>query len=153
MPRTKIKKEVLCPYCKKEATLTSSEAIYGKHFGMIYLCYPCDAWVGVHKDTDHPLGTLANAELRDWRKWAHKEFDPIWQKRFEEGSKTNPRYKKAMARGGRYKRLSILMEIPMHQCHIGMFDVDQCKEVVRLCQAGLVNPEAETKKPESKDGI
>ena len=29
------------------------------------------AYVGVHKGTDKPLGRLANAELRYWKKRAH----------------------------------------------------------------------------------
>ena len=31
---------------------------------MIYICKPCDAYVGVHKGTDKALGRLANKELR-----------------------------------------------------------------------------------------
>jgi hypothetical protein len=40
---------------------------------MIYLCVPCDAYVGTHKNSkDHkPLGFLANRGLREARKAAH----------------------------------------------------------------------------------
>lgn len=72
-----------CPYCNAVSVLASSAEVYGgRDFGMIYLCanYPqCDAYVGVHRHTDTPKGTLANTELRAARKRAHAAFDPLWQ--------------------------------------------------------------------------
>ena len=49
----------VCPYCGAVSILTDSKVVYGKSYGMIYLCrnYPkCDAYVGVHKRTNEPLG-------------------------------------------------------------------------------------------------
>ena len=56
-----------CPYCQSVSVLTDSKVIYGKSYGMVYLClnYPkCDSFVGVHKNSIKPLGRMANRELR-----------------------------------------------------------------------------------------
>lgn len=87
----------------------------------------CDAYVGVHKGTSNALGRLANKELRYWKKEAHSKFDPIWMLDVENGcSKYN-------ARNKAYKWLSDKMELPIDLTHIGMMDVEQCKQVVELC--------------------
>ena len=129
--------EVFCPYCLEPAEFVSSTEVYnGRNYGMIYLCRPCWAYVGVHKGTVKPLGRLADDELRYWKKRAHSAFDPIWKERLERKSKIDPRYKKQMARGGRYKKLASLMNLTSKECHIGMFDVEQCRTVVKLCNTG-----------------
>lgn len=60
----------ICPYCDNESELVDSEVVYGKSYGMMFLCSPCDAYVGCHKDSpnNRPLGTLANRSLRSLRK-------------------------------------------------------------------------------------
>ena len=73
-------RKVICPYCGAQADYTDSKNIYHGHsYGMIYICRACDAYVGVHSGSDMPKGTLANAELRYWRRLAHAAFDPLWQ--------------------------------------------------------------------------
>ena len=72
-------RKVYCDYCGREAEFVDSKIIYGKSYGKIYLCRNCMAYVGVHKGTDKPLGRLANAELRNWKKAAHAAFDPLWK--------------------------------------------------------------------------
>ena len=119
-----------CPYCGSKAVLVSSAVVYGgRDFGRIWCCprWPqCDSYVGCHRGTKRPLGSLANAELRAWRRRAHAVFDRLWRT------------------GGRrndwYGWLASELGIAQAQCHIGMFDVEQCKRVVELC--GL-NQEAE----------
>ena len=110
----------LCDYCGQPALYTDSAVVYGRSYGMIYYCPPCHAWVGVHRGTDKPLGRLANAELRDWKKKAHAAFDPLWQ-----GGR--------MKRNAAYAWLAQKLGIPEKQAHIGMFDVWQCQQVVRIC--------------------
>ena len=46
---------------------------------MIYLCRDCNAYVGCHQNTNNPLGTMANKELRELRTECHKLFDPLWK--------------------------------------------------------------------------
>ena len=116
-------KTVYCDYCGRRAEYVDSSEVYGRSYGMIYLCRPCKAWVGVHKGTDKPLGRLANEELRHWKRTAHAFFDPFWQVgRFKH------------QRNGAYKWLSEQMGLPREKTHIGMFDVHQCKQVIDICQ-------------------
>ena len=61
-------RKVYCDYCGREAEFVDSKIIYGRSYGKIYLCRNCMAYVGVHKGTDKPLGRLANAELRNWKR-------------------------------------------------------------------------------------
>lgn len=113
----------VCPYCEQPAELKDSSIIYGKSYGDVWICrnYPeCDAYVGVHKGTSRPLGRMANAVLRHWKKVAHSKFDPIW--------KTG-----LTRRSFAYQLLAETMNIPAEKCHIGLFDVDQCKQVVLIC--------------------
>jgi len=115
---------VICPYCQADAEYLDSSEVYGAghSYGMLYLCRPCDAYVGVHKGTDRPLGTLADYETRWWRKKAHGVFDPIWMR------SSNPH------RSWVYHWLAVQMGIPDKECHIGMFTVSQCKQVVAICK-------------------
>ena len=111
--------EVLCPYCGYEAQFVDSIAVYRKSYGMIYLCWPCDARVGVHKGTDKPLGRLANAELRKAKIAAHSAFDPMWRNATK-------------SRRSAYKWLAEQLGIEGKDCHIGMFDVDMCQKVIEV---------------------
>ena len=122
-----------CDYCNKQPKYVDSSVVYGKSYGMIYYCKPCDAYVGVHKGTDKPLGRLANRELRYWKKEAHKFFDPLWIRKLEKRKKEDSTYKKCYARGSGYKWLAKQLGITRENCHIGMFNVDKCKEVVAIC--------------------
>ena len=125
--------DLLCPYCGKIPLLVDSKEIYhGRSYGMIWLCRPCNAYVGTHKDSkDHkPLGRLANAELRKWKVITHDVFDKIWQKILDE-----KKYSKHIARNYAYKWLSEKMYLDLSDCHIGMFDVPQCKKVVEICSS------------------
>lgn len=116
---------VECPYCGKPAKFTNGREVYPHkpeyHANLFYRCDDCDAHVGCHRKTCQPLGTLANAKLRVWRRRAHEAFDPIWHN----GSKT---------RDQAYDWLSWRLNIPREKCHIGMFDLAQCMDVVDLCK-------------------
>lgn len=108
-----------CPYCGQDVVCKDSSIIYGRSYGMVWICsgWPkCDAYVGCKKGTSQPLGRLANPELRYWKKHAHDTFDKLWN----HGK---------MTRSDAYTWLSRELSIPPAKCHIGMFDVDQCKAV------------------------
>ena len=114
---------VICDYCGKPAQLVDSAIVYhGRSYGMIYYCPDCQAYVGVHSGTDRPKGRLANAELRSWKIKAHAAFDPLWQG------------KERRTRRWAYEWLAQAMGLPEERTHIGMFDVEQCKEVIRICK-------------------
>jgi hypothetical protein len=87
---------------------------------MVYYCRDCNAWVGVHKGTDKPLGVLANSELREWKKRAHTFFDKLWKT-------------KKMRRGAAYLWLAMQMEKTPDETHIGMFSVEECRKVINIC--------------------
>ncbi len=134
---------VTCAYCGERARLVRGTVIYPHradlHDKQMWHCEPCKAWVGCHPGTITPLGRLADAELRAAKMDAHAAFDPIWQARHQVKSAADPTYKKHHARGGRYKALAQAMGIPQQQCHIGMFDVQQCRRVVEICQSGALS--------------
>lgn len=113
-------KPKICPFCYSSVSLVDSINVYGRSYGLIYLCdsFPkCDARVGCHSGTVTPLGTLANSELRQWRNKAHSKFDPLWKLG-------------KMSRHAAYKWLSQQMGLPKSQTHIGMFDKEQCQKVI-----------------------
>ncbi len=116
-----------CPYCEKRAEFVDSAEVYnGKSYGMIYLCRPCQAWVGCHRRTGKPLGTIANASLRRARMQAHREFDELWK---EDRGK---RQRKGRRRTGWYEWLAWKMDMPVSECHIGSMNEKQCARVVEL---------------------
>lgn len=51
---------------------------------------------------------------------AHRFFDPLW----EEGH---------MTRHEAYAWLAKEAELPIHECHIGMFDKEMCEAVAYVC--------------------
>ncbi len=118
-----MEKPTICRYCGSPVVYTSNAEIYGKEYGTgkCYLCRNCRAFVGVHPGTDTPLGTLANEELREWRKEAHFWFDRIWKK----PTRITTRY-------NAYGYLARKMGLPREETHIGMFEIEQCKKVIEF---------------------
>jgi hypothetical protein len=116
----------ICPYCNRKTDYIDSSIIYGSSYGMVYACYNCNAWVGVHRGTDEALGRLANKELREAKKLAHLYFDQIWQK-------------KLLSRQQAYSWLSSVLSIAPKYTHIGMFDLDLCKNAAFHSQKFLVD--------------
>jgi hypothetical protein len=121
---------VTCPYCDNAAELVTGAEIYPHRPDLAALrfwrCAPCDAYVGCHKknkkygqDGTQPLGRLANAELRRAKSRVHRIFDPIWKN----GS---------MTRREAYTWLAGRLNIPVEQCHVGMFDVPMCDRAISL---------------------
>ena len=109
----------ICPYCGRDTEYVDSAAIYGRSYGMVYLCRECKAYVGVHKGTNKALGRLANAELREWKIKAHGYFDPLWKQG-------------VMGRKDAYKWMSEQLNIPPEYTHIGYFSVETCKQIVSI---------------------
>jgi len=112
-----------CPYCLQPSVLTGADVIYGRAYAdkYIYLCRPCDAYVGCHPGTVNALGRLADKELRQWKQVAHSYFDPMWKGR--KGKRT-----------AAYDWMAKEMNIDRGEAHIGMFTVIQCQQLVELCK-------------------
>ena len=119
-----------CPYCHLDAELIDSAAVYRKSYGMLWICQPCQAWVGVHSTSksNRPKGTLAKLDLRYLRMKTHEIFDPLWKARKKKvgGSKSK-------ARKHYYHLLARALKIEYEDCHIGMFDAARCRQVIELC--------------------
>ena len=113
----------ICPYCKQPSEYVDSKIIYGngKSYGMVYYCKKCAAWVGTHKgEPEKALGRLADNHLRQWKKNAHERFNLLYELNYK-------------TRGNAYKWLSERLGIPQKYTHIGMFNVETCKRVVKEC--------------------
>lgn len=108
---------VQCPECGAPMTLRSSK------FGLFYGCsqYPnCKATHGAHPD-GKPLGTPANAVVKQARIAAHKAFDQLWS-----GPKAR------LTRDEAYLWLQSKMGLTSAQAHIGSFDQAQCDKLIQL---------------------
>lgn len=108
-----------CPYCNKKAEWVENKVIYGKNYGKSYMCHyckDCDAYVGCHNNTKTPLGTMANPELKKWRRKVHAYIDPLW--------KDNKIHRKNL-----YEKLSFFMG---KEYHTGNCDIKDCKKVLNI---------------------
>lgn len=119
----------ICPYCQNESKGVGGNVIYPNRHDLknkwFYQCMPCEAYVGCHPNTKAPLGRLANAELRRWKSTAHKVFDQIWKSG-------------EMTRKEAYQFLAKQMQLTPETCHIGMFNINQCKAVYAICKQRAV---------------
>lgn len=130
-----------CNICNsKRVILTDSSVIYGKSYGNIYLCLNCGAYVGVHEvaknphgEINAPKGTLGDRELRELRKIAHGLFDPIWKR-------------KILSRGGAYKMLMRILDIPKERAHIAMLTKEELNKLI----LELRNREKNEHKPDQR---
>lgn len=130
-----ILKGKICPYCFNPSEKIDSSYVYGRSYGDMFICKPCDAYVGTHKRDGKPLGRLANKELREAKKEAHHHFDQLWKRKIINNIwKDNPDFSE---RKKAYAWLSKKMNIEKKYCHIGMFDVEQCKKVVKISKKAL----------------
>ena len=121
----------ICRYCGGVIRLVPARMIYGlstDRLGLsgenIYLCQNCNARVGCHKGTNRPLGNVANEVLRLKRRETHQVFDAFWQ-----GN--------GMSRTKAYKWLAAQMQLSEKDTHIGGFEMDQCQQVIELCEKEL----------------
>ena len=114
-----------CPYCHGDTEFVDSREVYGTSYGMIYICRPCGAWVGVHKGTSRALGRLANEDLRKYKKLAHACFDLVWK------AYANMGHSPQEARKEAYTWLGGKLGMDPENTHIGMMDIAQCKAVMK----------------------
>lgn len=118
----------ICPYCNGKVEIIDSKHIYGVSYGNMHICKPCNAYVGCQKGTSVALGRLADTDLRYYKRIAHESFDPLWERAIKQGRN------KKEARGAAYKWLASCMKLKASETHIGMFDIEQCKQVIKFCK-------------------
>lgn len=126
-----------CPYCGGVVESTTGEHLYPHRKDLwrkrFFVCWPCDAYVGCHAKTGEPFGTLADAETRQARGWAHKAIDKLWGKG-------------KLKRETVYAWLAREMHLPRSETHIGLFGPKQCR---RVCSLVARNP---PRRPDRKRG-
>ena len=135
-------KNPMCP-CGKQTVLTTGAEVYPKlkylHKKPIYICRPCDAYVGCHPGSFNSLGVVANKEHREAKMKAHRAFDPIWQSA-------------TMIRARAYSWLADQMGILKKDCHIGHFSIEDCNRVVEIANKYLAPPPPRVVIRRSADG-
>ncbi|MFJ5330751.1 zinc-finger-containing protein [Pectobacterium versatile] len=89
------------------------------------ICPQCKAYSGCHKEQGRPRGTLANEELRRLRRKVHWLFDPTWKNA-------------GIQREDGYVWLARKLNIPLHCCHIGLFDVELCQRAIKMLQSNKI---------------
>ncbi|QYY33749.1 DUF3268 family zinc-finger domain-containing protein (plasmid) [Cupriavidus pinatubonensis] len=72
----------VCDICGNSAQLAqAADPMYPylEDHGPVWICVPCQAWIGVRpRSRQHaPLGRLANAALRDAKKRLHDALEPL----------------------------------------------------------------------------
>lgn len=136
--KQKINYWLVCPYCSKRSSYVDSKVLYsGKSYWMVYCCFDCQAWVGVHKIrwNKKALGRLANKTLRMLKVETHEYFDWLWTAKMKKANCS-----KFEARTKAYCWLSTQMSLPLEETHIGMFDEEQCKKAIEICKKCYTMP-------------
>lgn len=109
--------KVQCPYCGGAAELVDSVEVYKvQTYGKIWLCRPCVAYVGVHRKSGAPLGTLADRETRRLRIELHALIDPPWKR-------------KLVSRTEVYAVLRKELGMDEEDCHVSRWDAETCRRV------------------------
>ena len=119
-----IEHDITCPDCGKKLKL-QRKGLYGPY----YRCagWPdCDIAHSAHAD-GRPMGIPANSATRSARRAAHNAFDSL---RIELG----------WSKSDGYQWLAKKMSISTTKCHIGRFNVHQCKQVMILCERQRPRP-------------
>lgn len=79
-------REIYCCECKQvvNARFTDWKEVYPHlrelPYHNFYICDKCKNFVGVHKGTNIPLGTIPTKEIKEYRKKIHSIIDPIFLK-------------------------------------------------------------------------
>lgn len=142
--KDRVAKPTVCPHCLGPVSLVSNSAIYrGKEYGKwpyAYLCGGCKAYVGLHPDTDLPLGVVADAYTREARNTAKQPFMTLVRAVFKHD------------RNAAYAWLSKATGIEPQQCHFAFMDEETAMRVYAVCFNELFEANLDTSK-ESKENV
>lgn len=116
----------ICPNCGSTVKLINNSEIYRKEMGKWPFAYKCNglvckSYVGIHPNTDIPLGTLADEKTRRSRSAAKAAFQPLWEK-------------DGLNKDAAYAWLTGKMGIQHEHCHVGWMNFEQCNQVVEICK-------------------
>ena len=119
-----------CPYCGRQAVLRPAMYVYGERNldpeNYLYVCggYPaCDSYIGVHKKSLSPMGTLADGNLRHKRIEAHRALNEV----INAG---------VMTKHGLYIWLQNRLCLSETEMHIGKFSY--CKRYCLIADIGVI---------------
>lgn len=127
--RDRIAPPTACHCCGGPVKLTDNSEMYGgRSFGdwpFVYRCTQCQAYVGLHPDTDLPLGIMADRGTIVARKEAKAPFQRLTRERFGDN------------RNAAYAWLARELGIAPSICHFAMFGREQAERAARLCRMAL----------------
>ena len=123
-------KKIRC-HCGATAVLRPASFIHTNPYydEYIYVCskYPeCDSYVGAHKRSRKPKGTLADKNLRNKRIEAHKIFNKLW---------TTGLMEKWQA----YKWMQGKLGLHRYDAHIAKLSPYMCDLLIKYCCEVLQN--------------
>jgi hypothetical protein len=118
-------------HCGACAVLRPASVVHGEKAieEYLFVCsrYPeCDSYVGVHKNSLKPLGTLAGKELRGKRIEAHKAFNQLWKSGM-------------MEKWQAYKWMEAKFGLNSRQAHIAKFSGYMCDELIAISGQAIQN--------------
>ncbi|WP_448684775.1 zinc-finger-containing protein [Achromobacter xylosoxidans] len=123
--RDRIEPPKACHCCGGQVRLISNAEIYGREYGpwpFAYLCSQCGAYVGLHPDTDLPLGIMATKATIQARKVAKADFLALVGERY------------AGKQSAAYAWLARALAISPSICHFGMFTEQQAGRAGEVCR-------------------
>ena len=126
-----MKKNAVKCFCGAQATIRPASVVHGSNARdeYLYVCsrYPkCDSYVGVHRGTRKPLGSLADKKLRTTRIEAHREFNQVWLCGIMEKKQA-------------YKWMQVTLGLSEEQAHIAKFSEFMCEQLIRISKQALAN--------------
>lgn len=107
-----------CDCCGGPVILSRNRVLYGKDFGewpFCYRCPQCQAYVGLHPQTDLPLGTMCDRATREARKRVKSYFMAVARVDYHGN------------RSAAYAALADAMQMDLALCHFGLFDLNDCE--------------------------
>lgn len=115
-----------CPYCGSTVVYKSGKEMFkscpeGVNY---YVCtnYPeCDTFIKTMPNSNKPIGTLANKELRMLRRDAHSYFNQLY-------------LSGAMSKEEAYLWLANTLGCPKREAHIGQLREYSCKLIIKESQ-------------------
>lgn len=128
----------VCDYCGEKALLArfgDAAYPYRDEHGELWVCPPCDAWIGIFpRSRRHvPLGRLANAELRQAKSDLHAALEPlVAAKMRRDGCNAF----EARAKGIRWLATQLGQD-PATTLH--GFDLETCRAAIALVREFLAN--------------
>ncbi len=121
----------VCEYCGNVAQLAQTGDVaypYLEDHGAVWICVPCQAWIGVRPGSRQhtPLGRLANAELREAKKRLHDALEPLVV-----GKMRRDGVNLFEARGKAIKWLASELNFTLSTPSIHALTREQCEQAIR----------------------